>query len=122
MTKVQLLNLIRKESRIVWDTLNRMYPKLSRYPRPEIRLNPYCWRTAGMCYQEWNEIELSFKFFDKHPAEMIQTVLPHELIHQVDWNLYGISEDKSGHGINWMQIMVEYGLPPERYHSMKVKR
>jgi predicted SprT family Zn-dependent metalloprotease len=78
-----------------------------------------------MCYQEENRIELAYKFFRHSRAyrrEMMEIVLPHEIIHQADWNLYGISEVNCGHGVHWREMMVRYGLPDNPYHSMDIKR
>ncbi len=53
---------------------------------------------------------------------MLQVILPHELIHQADFDLYGDSEKICGHGKRWAKLMVEYGLEPEPFHTMKVSR
>jgi predicted SprT family Zn-dependent metalloprotease len=52
---------------------------------------------------------------------MTNIILPHEIIHQADYNLFGLSEAKCGHGKKWHEIMINYGLSPDVYHSMKVK-
>jgi predicted SprT family Zn-dependent metalloprotease len=125
MDKNTVTQMVNAEARTVWDSLCRIYPRLGRFQRPIVKLNPYCWRTAGLCYQESNYVELAYKFFRAgraYRAQMIEVILPHELIHQADYNLYGISEDKSGHGAHWREMMVRYGLPDNPYHSMDVKR
>lgn len=125
MDKKKLLTLIERESEMVWDTLCEMYTPLVSYDPPKLELNPYTWRTAGLCFQEENRIQLGYKFFKngtKYFNYMIDVILPHEIIHQADWFLYGESENKSGHGINWRKMMVEYGLKPDPFHSMEISR
>ena len=51
---------------------------------------------------------------------MLDVILPHELVHQADYNLFGESEFKHGHGLNWIKIMQDVGLAPNRYHSLKI--
>jgi predicted SprT family Zn-dependent metalloprotease len=45
---------------------------------------------------------------------MLKVILPHELAHQVDWDI----NKKDGHGPTWKSIMVNYGLPPDRLHNL----
>lgn len=125
MDKKKLLTLIEREAVMVWDTLIEIYPTLMAYDPPKFKLNPYTWRTAGMCFQEENVIELGYKFFkagNKTFNTMIDVILPHEMIHQADWNLFGESEKKCGHGEKWCEMMVKYGLPADKYHSMEISR
>lgn len=125
MDKKKLLTLIERESVMIWDTLCEIYPTLVSYDVPKFELNPYTWRTAGMCFQEENRIQLGYKFFKSNTKNfntMIDVILPHEIIHQADWNLFGESEKKCGHGSKWCEIMVNYGLPADPYHSMEIPR
>jgi len=125
MDKKKLLTLIERESVMIWDTLIEIYPTLMAYDVPKVKLNPYFWRCAGQCFQEDNVIELGYKFF-KHGNKtfntMIDVILPHEIIHQADWNLFGPSEKSCGHGSKWCEIMVNYGLPADKFHSMEIPR
>lgn len=124
MDKTKLLNLLKAETEMVWDSLCEMYPDLAKFDCPQIRLNNRFWRTAGICNQEKNVIELGTKFFQtkKNCDTMVDVILPHEIIHQADFNLFGESEKNCGHGEKWREIMVKYGLEPNPYHSMEVKR
>lgn len=110
---------------MIWDSLCEMYTPLVHYNEPKLELNPYTWRTAGCCFQEENRIQLGYKFF-KAKTEyfnyMIDVILPHEIIHQADYNLFGISEKNCGHGENWQKIMVQYGLRADPFHTMEISR
>ena len=122
MDKKPLLKLICREAVIVWDDLCVLHPRLAQFPMPDIYLNNRFTRTAGVCYQEENYIELASKFFKskKNFEYMIDVILPHELIHQADYNLFGDSEKSCGHGKNWCKLMLEYGLKPDPFHRMKI--
>ena len=125
MDKKALLKLIERESVMIWDTLCEIYPTLVAYDVPKVKLNPYFWRCAGICLQEQNVIELGYKFFKaktEYRNYMIDVILPHELIHQADFNLFGESEKNCGHGEKWCEIMVNYGLEPNPYHTMEISR
>ena len=125
MKRKDLLSIIQNQANLIWDNLCEMYPRLTRYNPPIIKLNGRLYRTAGRCMQEDNIIELGTKFFE-HSIEyrdiMTEVILPHEIIHQVDYNLFGLSEAKCGHGHNWKLIMSKYGLEPDPYHSMEISR
>ena len=125
MDRKKLLNILNNQTLIIWDNLCELYPRLTRYNPPIIKVNGRLYRTAGRCHQEDNIIELGFKFFTyslKYRDIMTDIILPHEIIHQADYNLFGLSEAKCGHGKKWQEIMINYGLSPDKYHSMEITR
>ena len=123
MDRKKLLQTLNVQASTIWDSLCEMYPDLAKFDCPQIRLNGRFWRTAGQCHQEENLIELGVKFFQtqQNYVTMFNVILPHEIIHQADYNLFGLSEKICGHGEKWREIMVNYGLPPEKHHSMDIK-
>lgn len=104
----------------LWMEYSMIFPRLVRFDVPKIVRNNRFTRTAGACYQETNTIDLGWKFFPKNQEAMLTVILPHELAHQIDFNLYGVSEKKCGHGKNWVNIMVKLGLPANKYHSLTI--
>jgi predicted SprT family Zn-dependent metalloprotease len=124
MDKKTLQQMLNREAVMIWDSLCEMYPRLTKFDCPQIALNGRLWRTAGRCHQETNFIELGTKFFasPKNRDTMVNVILPHEIIHQADYNLFGDSEKNCGHGVQWQKIMIQYGLEPEPHHTMEIKR
>ena len=104
----------------IWLALSESYPKLVRFDQPKIVLCNRLTRTAGKCYQEENRIHLGNKFFVNNRSAMLFEILPHEIAHQADFNLFGLSEKKCGHGKKWSEIMVKLGLPANKYHSLTI--
>ena len=104
----------------IWSALAESYPKLVRFDAPKIVLCNRLTRTAGKNYQTLNRIHLGNKFFQRNHNAMMLEILPHEIAHQADYNLFGESEKKCGHGKNWAKIMVELGLPANKYHSLTI--
>ena len=104
----------------LWLEYCLIFPKLIKYDCPDIILNNRFTRTAGCCYQELNIVHIAAKFMPKNRVAMLQVIIPHELAHQIDFNLYGESEKKCGHGKNWINVMVKLGLEPNRYHSLEI--
>ena len=104
----------------IWLALMESYPKLVRFDAPKIVLCNRLTRTAGKCYQEENRIHLGNKFFANNHREMMLQILPHEIAHQADFNLFGLSEKNCGHGKNWCKIMVKLGLPANKYHALTI--
>ena len=124
MDKKTILNILNRETVMIWDSLCEIYPTLVFVEPPKMKLNPYFWRTAGCCHQADGIVEIGFKFFKKKAnfSTMIDVILPHEIIHYADWVLYGESEKICGHGEKWAEIMVNYGLEPNPYHTMEIPR
>lgn len=118
MTRTELLKILNRQANIVWNTYCEIYPQLVKFDCPIIELNGRFTKTAGNCAVEHNIINLGWKFFPKHSDEMINVVLPHEIAHQVDYNLFGLP--KRWHGKTWQDIMIKYGLPPNPYHNMEI--
>ena len=125
MDRNKILTVVNKQRDHVWAQLCEIRPKLVRLDPPTIVLNGRLWRTAGRCFQDTRTIDLGVKFFEhsrEYGTTMLNVILPHEIIHQVDYDLYGLSEKKCGHGRNWRKLMIEYGLPDNPYHSMEIAR
>jgi len=111
---------ILRKTDLVWNEFCISFPKLVRYNPPKIVLCNRLTKCAGKNYQEENRVHLANKFFANNTATMFAVILPHELAHQADWDLFGLSEKKCGHGKKWCEIMVKYGLPANKYHSMEL--
>ena len=125
MDRQKILTAANRQTDRVWGTLCELRPRLVRYNPPKIVLNGRLWRTAGRCFQDTRTVDLGVKFFEhsrSYGIIMLTVIVPHELIHQADFDLYGESEKTCGHGKNWRKLMLEYGLPDNPYHSMEVTR
>lgn len=125
MDRQTILDDVNRKADRVWLALCETNPALVRLDPPKVVLNNRLWRTAGRCFQEQRLVDLGSKFF-LHSADyydiMLHTILPHELIHQADFDIFGDSEKKCGHGKTWCSLMVQYGLDPDPYHSMDLKK
>lgn len=125
MDRKQLSKMLNNQTAIIWDNLCELYPRLTKYNPPIILLNGRLYRTAGKCYQEDNIIQMGYKFFlysKEYRDNMFNIILPHEIIHQADFNLFGLSEKNCGHGRKWHEIMIQYGLEPNPYHEMDITK
>ena len=112
--------LIDRKADKIWNEFCETYSSLVRYNPPKIFLCNRLTKTAGKNYQTENRIHLAAKFFVNNQAPMMAIILPHELAHQADFNLFGLSEKNCGHGKKWCEIMVNYGLPANKYHSLEI--
>jgi predicted SprT family Zn-dependent metalloprotease len=116
-----LLVDLKKRAAVIWEELCEIQPRLCGFDVPEIVLNNRMWRCAGQCFQESRKVSISSKFYDAgYATRMNKIILPHELIHQADFDLFGYGEKKCGHGKNWSMLMVQYGLEPDKFHSMTI--
>jgi len=125
MDKKTLQKLLVAETATIWDSLCELQPKLCKFNPPVILLCSRLWRTAGFCLQEERIVKLGYKFFlhsAQYQKQMVSQILPHEIIHQADFDLFGESEKNCGHGENWVNLMVQYGLKPDKFHTMEISR
>lgn len=120
MDKKQLLDFLAREADKLWDSYIEIFPKLARFDAPKITLNSRFTRCAGCNNSAENIVELGFKFFAKYSDNMIQVILPHEIAHQIDYNLNGWYNRKPHHGKQWVDIMVKIGQPANPYHCMEL--
>lgn len=104
-----------------WNTLVNMYPgKLGVFPT--VKFNNRLKTTAGRMYVQERICELSPEIMEYNLEGFVKEIIPHELIHQVDWDINGKTWDLNRipwHGTTWKQIMVEFGLSPNRLHSFE---
>jgi predicted SprT family Zn-dependent metalloprotease len=120
MTRTELLKQCQAQAAMVWETFCEIYPQLVKFDCPKIVLNARFSKTAGNCEVEHNTINLGLKFFAKNYNRMMQEIIPHEIAHQVDYNLNGLPLGNRWHGANWQVIMSDYGLEPKPYHNMEI--
>ena len=111
---------VEKTVEIMWGEFAEIYPTLIRYDPPKIVLCNRLTRTIGKCYYWENRIHLSNKHLMKHKRKMLSDVIPHELAHQIDYNLNPDSLPDNPHGLTWAEIMLSYGLFPHLTYNIKL--
>lgn len=113
---------IQAETEYLWENYSEVFPALIRFDAPKIILNNRFTSTAGVCKVELNVIELGSKFFAAgYVRQMMGIILPHEIAHQIDFNLNGLPKNNRWHGSTWVEIMVKLGQSPDRCHTMNIK-
>lgn len=103
----------------LWAEYCEIFPQLVKFDCPKIVYNNRFRSTAGVCYAWQNKIELASKFMLNNRKEMLTVILPHEMAHQIDFNLNG-DPSPYWHRPAWKLIMVKIGQNPARCHSMKI--
>lgn len=81
---------------------------------PEIKLNNRLRTTGARCFYDKRIIDLNTAMFRENYVTYETEIIPHELAHQIAWDIFG---DK-GHGKPWKWVMVKIGLEPNRCHNM----
>lgn len=102
----------------LWAEYCEIFPALVRFDAPKIILNNRFTKCAGCNNSDDNVIQLSGKFLTQFPDNMVRVILPHEIAHQIDFNLNGWYDRKPHHGKTWQIIMAKIGQPAEPYHQM----
>lgn len=116
MTQTNLQKLAEK----LWEEYCEIFPKLVKFDCPTIVINNRFTSTGGMNYSEKNRVELAGKFFANNAKVMCEVTLPHELAHQIDFNLNGWYNRRKHHNSKWCEIMALIGQIPDPYHYMKL--
>jgi predicted SprT family Zn-dependent metalloprotease len=108
-------------SAVSWIKFCELFPKLQLVALPRIQFNNRLRTTAARIHTEARLIEVASKLYKGNEKEYADVLIPHELAHMIDVDLYGDPGDTDAlhHGKTWQRIMVAYGLPPDRYHNLK---
>lgn len=76
---------------------------------------------GGHCNYSKSELMFQLDFAEAYSENYLKQIVPHEVAHWIDWELYGWSKVNGRvihHGKSWKFIMRRvYGLDPERCHS-----
>ena len=118
--RTEWTNYLNRRAKALWLEYCEIFPRLVKFDCPEISLNARLKKTAGRNFVEENKIELAVCFLEtKANAEnVVNVILPHEMAHQIDFNLNGQPVGNRWHGKNWQIIMIKIGQEPNTYHSM----
>lgn len=100
----------------VWQNFCNIYPDLYNFNCPEVIFNNRLKTTAGRCFDELNKIDLSTSLYIEFEREFCNIIIPHEIAHQVTYNFFG--RLRLGHGKEWKNIMIAYGLKPDIFHNL----
>lgn len=106
----------------LWDEYSEIFPALIKFDAPKIIINNRYTKCAGCNVSEDNLIQLGGKFLTQFPDNMVKVILPHELAHQIDFNLNGWYTRKPHHGKQWAEIMFKIGLPANPHHNMVLQK
>ena len=103
-----------------WRKYAKVFPFAAHHKCPTVKWNNRFTSTGGVNYSERNAVELARKFYVKFPEQILTVTLPHELAHQIDYNIYGWSKGDRHHRQTWKNIMIKIGLPANIYHDMRL--
>lgn len=122
MNRVQETQKLQSYAETVWEVAAEIFPALVKFDCPQIVLNGRYTRVAGMSFYMLNKIDISLKYYIFHKKQVINTILVHELAHQITYNLYGDKAMKAenGHGIEWQFVMLKLGQTPNRFHELSI--
>lgn len=111
------LATIQETTEYLWEEYTLIFPKLVRFDCPKIILSNRLTSTAGYNKSEENTITLGNKFIAKFPEQMLAETLPHELGHQIDYNINGWHNKRKHHDKLWVAVMEKIGVPYSIYHN-----
>ena len=113
-------SLMRLKVKALHEQAIQVLPEIANY-RIFITLNPRMRSCGGRAKVrgEYGYIDLNYRLFVDNPDQLKQTYL-HELAHVVQRKRHGYDKRVKSHGIEWQRIMRDFGLNPDRCHSMDV--
>ena len=109
---------IQRLAESLWLEYCEIFPGLVKFDCPKIVINNRFTKCAGVNRSEMNQVDLAGKFLAKYKGRILTETLPHELGHQIDFNLNGWYARKPHHGKEWHIIMTKIGVPYSVYPSM----
>lgn len=119
--RLELLRFATYQAEAWWAKLSQIHPRAGALPTVEIskRLKT----CAGKMLVEDRKMVLCYDLIDLYPDEFARDTIPHELAHQVAYDVYGIGKEwqtkrVAWHGPEWCAIMGSIGVDPGRCHSM----
>jgi predicted SprT family Zn-dependent metalloprotease len=98
-----------------WARLQTQHKALQAFALPVVTFNNRLKTTAGRCFADERRCDFSTELFDEYSEHFRVDTIPHELIHQVVYDLYC---QKESHGRYWKRAMRLYGLSDHPYHYM----
>lgn len=103
----------------VWERFVLLYPELRR-PCPALIISNRLKTTVGYNRPEDRTVTMAAKLWaiEANRAEIVEHWIPHEIAHQVDYDLHGYPKGNRWHGPTWQRIMRRYGLEPTTYHNL----
>ena len=108
---------IQETTEMLWLEYCLIFPGLVKFDTPTIKLSNRLTATAGYNQSEKNIIVLGSKFIAAFPEMMISETLPHEIGHQIDYNINGWKAGRKHHDKYWKAVMEKIGVPYSIYHS-----
>lgn len=112
LTDTELLEIAQAAADKAWLRFVKLYPRVGAMPK--IIFNNRLKTTAGRCDYATRTVDLSTSLMRENVKEFCDTIIPHELAHQVAFDIYG----DSGHGNAWKSVMIAYGIEPARCHNL----
>lgn len=114
MTHIELQTLAEHRVAAVWAKFCKYYGTRLNQSMPVVSLNNRLKTTAGRSFYEIRKIDLSTTLFSEHTHNFLTDTIPHEVCHQVAWDIY----KEKGHGPDWKHTMRVFGIEPSRCHYM----
>ncbi len=99
----------------IWEEFCVIFPALRDFKQPTVIMNARLKTTAGRCFYDKNLIDLNVKLFAENTEAFFLDTIPHEMAHQISFNLYGNAG--RGHNNYWRHVMLSYGIKPSRCHD-----
>ena len=103
-----------------WREYIKVFPKLKDFDCPKIVINNRLSRVIAYNRSEENIINMGGKFMVNNLDAMKTLILPHELAHQIDYNLNGWTKGDRHHRRSWKIIMVKIDQAPELYYNLEI--
>jgi predicted SprT family Zn-dependent metalloprotease len=105
-----------------WHNYVNKFPKLLTFTLPTVVLSKRMKTTAGLMNMQERKMSLCYDLLDFYPEEYRLNTIPHELGHQVAYDLFGIGKETTGrtnwHGDEWKRVMLIAGYEFGRCHNM----
>lgn len=94
------------EVRAVWLRLIGLFPRLGKFPPPDLAFNIDIGNNLAMANFETRTIEINMEFYKRNIFDYHDEIIAHECAHIAAWDLF----KHAHHGKPWRRVMRQLGL------------
>lgn len=108
--------LLEQIAKPIWNKYQGIYSELKSFEMPVLRFDGRI-KVLAYSYHELNLIRVSRAWWPNNIELYKSDIIPHELAHQIVFNLYGEVDDP--HGFIWQTVMLDFGINPLITYEVK---
>lgn len=96
----------------LWADYCETFPKLAKFDCPTIEISPRLRVNLATNTSEYNLVRVAKRYYESNIDLYWGEIIPHELAHQIDYNLNSWGYRENHHRESWVNIMLALDKAP----------